>query len=88
MELASIEAPAGGGGREGREGVGGVEESVQDNKWEHPTGRMLAMAGLFDIWRTPKSVSCIFLHKNISYVAYNMGISCTSMNSVHVDPCQ
>ena len=57
MELASIEAPAGGGGREGREGVEGVEESVQDNKWEHPTGRMLAMAGLFDIWRTPKSVS-------------------------------
>ena len=41
---------------EKREGV--KEEGVmQDSKWEHPTGRMLTMAGLFDIWRSPKSVS-------------------------------
>jgi putative SOS response-associated peptidase YedK len=75
MELASIEAPAGGGGREG---VEGVEESVQDSKWEQPTGRMLTMAGLFDIWRTPKSSEAPLYTYTIITVE-----SCPSFSKIH-----
>ena len=39
-----------GGGREGG-AVGGECEEVK-SEWEHPNGRMLTMAGLFDIWKS------------------------------------
>ena len=69
MEISSVEA-AGDGEGEGREGekkevkleknevkMEVKVEGGQESHWEHPTGRMLTMAGLFDIWRNPKAVS-------------------------------
>ena len=36
------------------EGEGVKEEGAEKagSEWEHPTGRMLTMAGLFDVWRS------------------------------------
>ena len=46
------------GSEEGKEG--GEEEGRGSVKsvWEHPTGRMLTIAGLFDIWKSQENVSC------------------------------
>ena len=54
-----IELSADSEGRGSEEGKGGGEKrrGSEGNVWEHPTGRMLTMAGLFDIWTPQESVS-------------------------------
>lgn len=68
MEISSVEAAGNGEGEGEDEGREGEKKEVkleknevkveggQESHWEHPTGRMLTMAGLFDIWRNPKAV--------------------------------
>ena len=68
-EMVEVSTESAEGGREvGREvGKEGGEEGEKDGKkggevekgnvWEHPTGRMLTMAGLFDIWKSEDGVS-------------------------------
>ena len=49
-EMRAVSAES--GGEEKRREKKGETES-----WEHPTGRMLTMAGLFDIWKSQSAVS-------------------------------
>lgn len=55
MEISAEAAKTDEGCQEGktddREGAAGAR-----NIWEHPTGRMLTMAGLFDIWKAEPQV--------------------------------
>ena len=60
-EMRELSAGSEGRGSEdGKEGGKEGGEEGRGNVWEHPTGRMLTMAGLFDIWKSQESVSCIY----------------------------
>lgn len=50
-----MEVSAAGGGEEEGDKVGGAEKKSK-NEWVEPKGRMLTMAGLFDIWKSPNLV--------------------------------
>ena len=61
-----LEQEEGSEGGERAAAAGGLEEKERETKvkdiWEHPTGRMLTMAGLFDIWNSESAVSAFAVH--------------------------
>ena len=59
MEVSAEGAKTEGEFQEGERNEGEVVAGAK-NIWEHPTGRMLTMAGLFDIWKAEPGVrECI-----------------------------
>ena len=60
MEVSGGEQGSGEGGGEG-EGGAEKQKVEETNEWVNPVGRMLTMAGLFDIWKSPHVVSHVIL---------------------------